>query len=169
MSSYTLLGRYDTFDHWSRRPDDNRTNLQEGSESAPVAIDRNLTGDEAFQRRLAMSARPRSPPATSVSAIEEDLSSHGRQPPVESDEEISVHRSEDPAPPLSPPTLAYNPFAPPSVPLPPPGPPSTFIPSEFEAKAKAAAAIAAKLGALAAVSTSSEPQVPISPVVEEPK
>ena len=166
MLSHTLLGRYDTFDHW--RPDDNRANIQEGSESAPVAIDRNLTGDEAFQRRLAMSGRPRSPTLTSVpvSQITEES-----QPQVELDEdptEMSI--THDPVPfydPPSPPSLSFNPFAPPSVPPPPPGPPGTSIPSEFEAKAKAAAAIAAKLGALAAV-TSSESQE-LAPPVEESK
>jgi splicing factor 45 len=173
MFSYTLLGRYDTFDHWSRRTDDNSANIQEGSESAPVPIDRNLTGDEAFQRRLAMSARPRSPPPTSAGEIMAEGPS--RQPPVELDEEadLNLNQSEisthapfhEPARPISPPTLAYNPFAPPSVPPPPPGPPGTSIPSEFEAKAKAAAAIAAKLGALAAVTTS-ESQAPIPPVEE---
>ncbi|KAF8797976.1 hypothetical protein BYT27DRAFT_7321725 [Phlegmacium glaucopus] len=173
-------GRYDTFDHWSRRLEDNSANVQEGPESAPVAIDRNLTGDEAFQRRLAMSARPRSPPIISdpVSQLmEEDLPAYGRQSAVELDE-ANLYRSEmsivhppapvhDPPRPISPPTLAYNPFAPSSVPPPPPqGPPGTSIPSEFEAKAKAAAAIAAKLGALAAVAASSESQVPTPPVEE---
>lgn len=168
--SYTLLGRYDTFDHWSRRTDDNRVNTQEGSESAPVAVDRNLTGDEAFQRRLAMSGRPRSPTLTSVSVnqiMDED------QPPVDLDDEGNLSPPEmsithDPAPfydPPSPPALSFNPFAPPSVPPPPPGPPGASIPSEFEAKAKAAAAIAAKLGALAAVATS-EAQTPTPPVEE---
>ena len=176
MFSYTLLGRYDTFDHWSRRTDDNSANIQDGSESAPVPIDRNLTGDEAFQRRLAMSARPRSPPPTTVPASQIVAEGQGRQPPSELDEEANLNESEmsithhlapfhDPARPISPPTLAYNPFAPPSVPPPPPGPPGTSIPSEFEAKAKAAAVIAAKLGALAAVTTS-ESQAPIPPVEE---
>ena len=168
MLSYTLLGRYDTFDHWSRRTDDNRANIQEGSESAPVAIDRNLTGDEAFQRRLAMSGRPRSPSSVPVSQITEE-----DQPPAELDEEARPEMSivDDPAPfhdpprPISPPALSFNPFAPPSVPPPPPGPPGSSIPSEFEAKAKAAAAIAAKLGALAGVAAS-EPQVPTPPVEE---
>ena len=173
MLSYTLLGRYDTFDHWSRRPEDNRANVQEVSEGAPVAIDRNLTGDEAFQRRLAMSGRPRSPTLTSVPVnqiTEED------QSPVVLDEEGNLGPPEmpithDPAPfydPPSPPALSFNPFAPPSVPPPPPGPPGTYIPSEFEAKAKAAAAIAAKLGALAGVAASSETQAP-TPAVEESK
>jgi splicing factor 45 len=148
--------------------EDNRANIQEASESAPVAIDRNLTGDEAFQRRLAMSGRPRSPTLTSVPVsqiMEED------QPPIELDEEGNLSLPEmsithDPAPfydPPSPPALSFNPFAPPSVPPPPPGPPGTSIPSEFEAKAKAAAAIAAKLGALAAAS---ESQVSTPPVEE---
>ena len=169
--SYTLLGRYDTFDHWSRRTDDNRVNIQEGSESAPVAVDRNLTGDEAFQRRLAMSGRPRSPTLTSapISQITEE-----DEPPVDLDEEGNLDPPEmsithDPAPfydPPSPPALSFNPFAPPSVPPPPPGPPGASIPSEFEAKAKAAAAIAAKLGALAAVATSSDAQAPTPPIEE---
>ena len=175
MLFYTLVGRYDTFDHWSRRPDDDNANTQEGSENVPVAIDRNLTGDEAFQRRLAMSARPRSPPSSvPVSQVmEEDVP----QPPADLDKEVDLSRSEmsyDPAPfndpprPISPPALAYNPFLPLSAPPPPPGPPTTSIPSQFEAKAKAAAAIAAKLGALATVAASSELQAS-TPSVEESK
>ena len=180
MLSYTLLGRYDTFDHWSRHSDDNRASIQEGPESTPVPIDRNLTGDEAFQRRLAMSARPRSPPKTAVPAsqvMEEDLLARDHQLPAEPHEEVNLYQSEmtimhPPAPfhepprPISPPTLAYNPFAPPSVPPPPPGPHGTSLPSEFEAKAKAAAAIAAKLSALAAVAATSEPQVSAPPIEE---
>ena len=177
MLSYSLLGRYDTFDHWSRRSDDNRANIQEGSESAPVAVDRNLTGDEAFQRRLAMSGRPRSPPLTSVSVSQITEEDHVHQPSVELDEEANLCPPEmsithDPAPfhdpprPISPPALSFNPFAPPTVPPPPPGPPGASIPSEFEAKAKAAAAIAAKLGALAGVAGSSETQVPTPPIEE---
>ena len=79
------------------------------------------TGDEAYLRRVALShAQARPPIQRSTSeAAEEALSS-----------------------------LAYNPFAPPSVP-PPPGPPGTLVPNAFEDKAKAAAAIAARLGALA--------------------
>ncbi|KAJ6596814.1 hypothetical protein DFH09DRAFT_1243973 [Mycena vulgaris] len=123
-------GRYEeTIDHWSRAEDEKR------GLGAPAAPPVDLTGDEAFQRRLAMSAaRPPPPPP--------------RPPPPPP----PVHRS------LSPPTLAYNPFAPPSVPPPPPGPPPSMA-ATLDARVKAAAAIAARLGALAGASESAPPSV----------
>ncbi|KAH7910659.1 hypothetical protein BJ138DRAFT_1126694 [Hygrophoropsis aurantiaca] len=41
---------HDSYDHWSRADDQPSHGI-----SAPVAVDRNLSGEEAFQRRLAMS------------------------------------------------------------------------------------------------------------------
>ncbi|KAF8163254.1 hypothetical protein B0H34DRAFT_694685 [Crassisporium funariophilum] len=164
-------GRYDTFDHWSRGKSDSKVRDIPEHDAPPVAVDRNLTGDEAFQRRLAMSTKPQSPPPPPVAPpivvqpMDEDLpfiTPHA----METNEDVD-HRpaamSHPPVPhrprSLSPPTLAYNPFAPPSVPPPPPGPPGTAFPGDFEAKVKAAAAIAAKLGALAASSGSMQPSV----------
>lgn len=192
--SYTQgAGRFDTFDHWSRgRGEDEDEPMHD---APPVAVDRNLTGDEAFQRRLAMSAaagRPRSPPPTlSPQAPPQAMAEHtpptpAAPPPLaETGDEAYLRRlamstmnraaagmharlppsahavplapvpaqfeqaaSERPHS-VSPPPLAYNPFAPPtSVPPPPPGPPAA-IPNALEEKMKAAAAIAARLSALA--------------------
>lgn len=106
----------------------------EVTESPAASVDRAETGDEAYQRRLAMSKelRPTAP---------EFIPS--QPPPVPS----TV------AEPPSPPRLAYNPFAPPTN-VPPPPPPGQ-IPSGFEDKVKAAASIAAKLSALAAIAGAS--------------
>ncbi|KAJ7273634.1 hypothetical protein B0H12DRAFT_1090307 [Mycena haematopus] len=168
-------GRYEDTDRWKRTDDerrevDQRLGLGAPAPQAPPPV--NLTGDEAYQRRLAMSAgkRPASPPpvpypSTAV-ADDEDaipgLSSIGSTFTAPSQEETgdeaylrrvamaSVSRL--PPPPSarspSPPTLAYNPFAPPSVPPPPPGPPPS-VTAALDARVKAAAAIAARLGALA--------------------
>jgi splicing factor 45 len=88
-----------------------------------------MTGDEAYQRRLAMSSGlQQSTP--SVAAVDRNMSgdaAHARRSP-----------------------LAYNPFAPVSVPSPPPGPPPS-IEDQIARKREAAAAIAAKFSALAAV------------------
>jgi splicing factor 45 len=160
-------------------------------EDAPVSINRDLTGEEAYQRRLAMSAtvKPPSPPpppapapvlglfsASMTAPYHEEsddfipglMMSSGRVPPDAGDEaymrRVAMSTAttllvppRSPSPPSlteqeSPPSsLAYNPFAPRSVPPPPPGPPGTFLPSLMEEKVKAAAAIAAKLGALAPI------------------
>ncbi|KAG6334439.1 hypothetical protein ID866_4653 [Astraeus odoratus] len=67
---HSHLGRFDdneSFDHWSRADDDRPRGL--GAHDAPGApLDRNLSGEEAYMRRLAMSqappaARVPSPPA----------------------------------------------------------------------------------------------------------
>ncbi|KAF9246132.1 hypothetical protein BU15DRAFT_40243 [Melanogaster broomeanus] len=93
--------------------------------AAPVRAE---TGDEAYQRRLAMT-QGLGPTTPFVSADPPPMPPPITQPP-------------------SPPRLAYNPFAPPAN-VPPPPPPG-HIPSGFEDKVKAAASIAAKLSALAA-------------------
>jgi splicing factor 45 len=137
-------GRFhESFDHWSRA-DEQRADAAHssavGQSLPPAPIERNLTGDEAFQRRLAMSTiLPVSMPPTAPFVY----------PSPPNDDTVPGPSATAVAPP-SPPPLAYNPFAPPSVPPPPPGPPATVISNLFEDKAKAAAAIAAKLGALAA-------------------
>ncbi|KAJ7709983.1 hypothetical protein B0H17DRAFT_1030078 [Mycena rosella] len=163
-------GRYEeTIDHWSRAEDEKR------GLGAPAAPPATLSGDEAFQRRLAMSAAAR-PPVSPPSAPDYPPSDESAMPmsdaPVpppatETGDEAYLRRvamaslSRPPPPPppersLSPPTLAYNPFAPPSVPPPPPGPPPSMS-AALDARVKAAAAIAARLGALAGAAESASP------------
>ncbi|KAH7889269.1 hypothetical protein F5I97DRAFT_494358 [Phlebopus sp. FC_14] len=102
--------------------------------------DRAETGEDAYQRRLAMSQGLR-PTA---------------QPFMPSQPQIAASVAQPPQPPPSPPQLAYNPFAPPAnVPPPPPPGQQPPVPSGFEDKVKAAANIAAKLSALAATAGSS--------------
>ena len=174
-------GRFhESFDHWSRA-DEERADAAHSSaigQTLPVApIERNLTGDEAFQRRLAMSAippvsTPPTAPFVSPSPPNDDTepgpSTTAVKVKIDSGEEAYLRRlamsgmapvHTPPVAPPSPPPLAYNPFAPPSVPPPPPGPPATVISNLFEDKVKAAAAIAAKLGALAA--SGSESPAPV--------
>lgn len=150
-----------------------------------MVVEPTLTGDEAYQRRLAMSnaAKPRTsppilPPVTGGDDSDIPGLSMGNVgvpniPRIaETGDEAYLRRlamstagtqqpqtQNYPASPPSPPTLAYDPFAPPSVPPPPPGP----IPSALEAKVRAAAAIAAKLGALGA----SVPSMPPPPAEDE--
>jgi splicing factor 45 len=134
-----------------------------------------MSGDKAYERRLAISAGMRAPsPLAVIHALPPQTSDDGDNsipglqatvvpPPAETGDEAYSRRvalsqaqarppvsstfSEPTAEILS--SLAYNPFAPPPVP-PPPGPPGTLAPNALEGKVKAAAAIAAKLGALAA-------------------
>ncbi|KAF5365689.1 hypothetical protein D9758_003207 [Tetrapyrgos nigripes] len=166
-------GRYDDeeyYDHWSRADDEPR--------QPPVQVDRNLTGDEVYQRRLQMSmSRPVSPPPEDDS---HDIPGFDASPVApesqpQSGEEAYLRRlalssraapaeTPAPAPPPrqpSPPPLAYNPFAPPSS-VPPPPPPGGLAGAgtSVEERAKAAAAIAARLGAMAASAPSSSSSQP---------
>ncbi|KAF7338360.1 DNA-damage-repair/toleration protein DRT111, chloroplastic [Mycena venus] len=189
-------GRYEETDRWSRteeerREVDERLGLG-ASVPPPVPPPANLTGDEAYQRRLAMSAgrRPPSPPLApsypSTAPVDDDedaipgLSSNApAAPPREEtgDEAYlrrvamaSVSRPPPPPPPArspSPPALAYNPFAPPSVPPPPPGPPPSMA-AALDARVKAAAAIAARLGALAQGASEPVPTPPEEPPSKKP-
>ncbi|KAJ4493498.1 hypothetical protein C8J55DRAFT_498948 [Lentinula edodes] len=127
---------HDSFDHWSRADDEKRglEHISQGPPAAaqPVQIDRDLTGDEAYQRRLQMSMgiRPALPPHAMSTAV---LPALDKPPSV-------------PPPPRQPyPQLAYNSFVPPAVPPPPSGPPGSFV---LDERARMAAAIAAKLGAI---------------------
>ncbi|KAK0459659.1 uncharacterized protein EV420DRAFT_1629076 [Desarmillaria tabescens] len=151
-------GRYEEhYDHWSRA-DDEKHGI--GRPDPPVAlVDKNTTGDEAYQRRLALS-RPQPPRAPSPSRNDDIPVPVAPAPPpvTETGDEAYLRRlamsSRPPVPvpaprPPSPPQLAYNPFAPPSVPPPPPGPPAAALQASIDEKVKAAAAIAARLGALA--------------------
>ncbi|TFK42633.1 hypothetical protein BDQ12DRAFT_676530 [Crucibulum laeve] len=174
-------GRFEdtTFDRWSRTTEE-RAAIPPPPPAdfpPPVFVERDLSGDEAFARRLAMSkmARPVSPPTLDSKDDIPGLSSTSSSPPpaiphpTETGEEAYLRRmvmstmpkaTPAPAPKRpaspSPPPLAYNPFAPPSVPPPPPGPPGT-IPNSFEDRVKAAAAIAAKLSALGASAPAPSP------------
>lgn len=180
--TYSSIGRYDEYDHWNRDEDDVPRGL--GAPIAPVITD--MTGDEAYQRRLAMSSGPQQsiPPITTVDrnmsgndAYARRMAMSSGQPPSLSKEETGdegyqrevatsltsqVHQQEPPNESSS--SLAYNPFAPISFPPPPPGPlPS--IEDEVARKREAAAAIAAKFGALATVQSPEDsapaPQNPI--------
>ncbi|KAK7466979.1 hypothetical protein VKT23_004042 [Stygiomarasmius scandens] len=159
-------GRYDDeehWDHWSRADDEPRP-------PPPTQVDRNLTGDEVYQRRLQMSMARRpspSPPENEVPASETPEPAPA-PPQALSGEEAYLRRlamSTRPAQPAevsppppqpSPPPLAYNPFAPPSVPPPPPPGGPNAGPS-LDERAKAAAAIAARLSAMGASASSTQP------------
>ena len=153
------LGRYDEYDRWNRDEDDVPRGL--GAEPAPVDTD--MTGDEAYQRRLAMSSGPQQS-TPSVAAVDRNMSgddAYTRRMVMSSSQPLSFPKEEtgvsslsivhqpEPLNELSP-SLAYNPFAPTSVPPPPPGPPPS-VEDEVARKREAAAAIAAKLAALAAI------------------
>ncbi|KAF7363370.1 DNA-damage-repair/toleration protein DRT111, chloroplastic [Mycena sanguinolenta] len=165
-------GRYEDTDRWTRTDDERREVEQRlglgapASTPAPAPPPANLTGDEAYQRRLAMSAarRPPSPPpapyqpTTTTADDDEDAipglftGSASHVPPREEtgDEAYlrrlamaSVSRLPPPPPPArspSPPTLAYNPFAPPSVPPPASGPSAFSIAARLSALGQGAEA-----------------------------
>ncbi|KAG6889304.1 hypothetical protein C0995_001960 [Termitomyces sp. Mi166 len=164
------------FDRWSRA-DDNKheSSVPSFSQLRPTPIAATMTGDEAYQRRLAMSQS--APPAASKPTSEDEtpglsVEAPNSAPAQTGDEAYlrrvamsTMNRPPPPQPvsPPSPPPLAFDPFAPPSVPPPPSGPPGA--PSEIEAKVKVAAAIAARLSALAG----SAPAAPSLAPVEETK
>jgi len=160
-------GRYDDYDHWNRDEDDVPRGL--GAPAAPANTD--MTGDEAYQRRLAISSGPQqlTPSVVAVDQVMSGDDAYARRMAISSGQAPSlveetgddayqrraalsslpqVHQPEPSR--ESPPPLAYNPFAPVSVPPPPPGPPPS-IEDEVARKREAAAAIAAKFGALAAI------------------
>ncbi|KAG2755956.1 hypothetical protein P692DRAFT_20853196 [Suillus brevipes Sb2] len=173
-------GRFDngSFDQWSRA-DDERPRGLGASDTPAVHVDRNMSGEEAFQRRLAMSAgaAARVPSPTPV-PVDHNLSGEeayqrrlamassklrptaspfepSSRPPAPVNQPVQLVT---PVPPMrSPPPLAYNPFAPPANIPPPPPPPSSQIPVALEDKVKAAASVAARLGALAATASGSGP------------
>jgi splicing factor 45 len=189
-------GRYEEhFDRWSRAGDASPNEVENNpvkspDDSAPLIVSRDMSGDEAYQRRLAMSAGMRavSPPAAiihtpSPQALDDDedsipgLQVAATHPLAETGDEAYLRRvalsQAQARPPMIPtfsevatetsPSLAYNPFAPPSVPPPPPGPPGTSVPNALEDKVKAAAAIAARLGALAATAGAGTSARSVSP------
>jgi splicing factor 45 len=181
-------GRFDTFDHWSRGRSADHDDYELPSHNPPAFVEKSLTGDEAFQRRLAMTLpRSQSPQPTSVSehTVREESSviPDSSYLSAQTGEEaylrrlaMSGMRHGSPAPPSAPierahspsPDLAYNPFAPPSVPPPPPpGPPAVSTSGDFQEKAKHAAAIAAKLAALGATVSSSNASSDPQPVQEK--
>ena len=111
-----------------------------------ITVDRNMSGDDAYARRLAISSSQ--PPSFSKEETEDD----GYNRKVTTSPTPQVHQ---PEPASKSPPLAYNPFAPISVPPPPTGPPPS-IEDEVVRKREAAAAIAAKFSALATVQAPEE-------------
>lgn len=136
-----------------------------------------MSGEEAYQRRLALSrgvnpeaavaaSEPPSHPSPVHPAPQEfqELTSSIPLPRPETGDEAYMRRiamsqlESRPSPPTAqvtppfeePAPLAYNPFAPRSVPPPPPPGVGLTLPPDMDARAKAAAAIAARLGALGA-------------------
>ncbi|TFK45993.1 hypothetical protein OE88DRAFT_1639019, partial [Heliocybe sulcata] len=145
-------------DRWNPEDDGPRRGLGSVPSPEPVRVEKDLTGDEAYQRRLAMSMTGDEAYQRRL-ALAQGTSSAQAPPPA-------PPRLPTPSPPPPRPTLAYNPFAPPSV---PPPPPPGVIPGvvDLDERARkgkeAAAAIAAKLKALAPPTGASETSS-VSPV-----
>ncbi|KAF8590475.1 hypothetical protein K439DRAFT_1651147 [Ramaria rubella] len=153
-------GRFD--DYWSRDQENDelaRSNLPTSQAAPSVPIEKDMTGEEAYLRRLAMSTRtePIAPPASP--------SLPASRPPDDG-EEAYRRRVEMSRPPArandsneTPPPFDGAAFAPPPV-VPPPsaamvattsGQPSIDLEARIKAQRDAAAAIAARLAAIAPV------------------
>ena len=168
LSNWFPLGRYDEYDRWNRDEDD----VPRGLGAPPAPVNTDMTGDEAYKRRLAMSSGPQesTPSMLAVDRAASGDDAYARRIAMSAGQPLSfpkeetgddayqrravmsslsaVHQPEPASESSS--SLAYNPFAPTSVPPPPPGPPPS-IGDEVARKREAAAAIAAKLAALAAI------------------
>ncbi|KAG6820609.1 hypothetical protein H0H93_014525 [Arthromyces matolae] len=166
------------FDRWSREDEDR---LEAQSRSIPVSA--NMTGDEAYQRRLAMSNASTRSTQPHNNGEDDVPGLHLSQPPpppvAQTGDEAYLRRvamstiskptPSIPVAPPSPPPLAYNPFAPSvSVPPPPPPGPPESVTSEIEAKVKAAAAIAARLSSLAGSAPPPQSEAPVEEAKPDP-
>ncbi|KAF5391358.1 hypothetical protein D9757_002025 [Collybiopsis confluens] len=187
-------GRYnddESYDHWSRADDEKRgitrSALRDASPVPAAQVDRDLTGDEVYQRRLQMSMGFKHPPSPTAPPYEQidnadmsDLRETGQSDPspsfspsetggeaylqrvaMTSEPQLSAFPHRPPSP-----KLAYDPFAPPPAPPPPPsGPPSAIV----DERARNAAAIAAKLGAIRPLQLSASSSAPLPTEDEEPQ
>ena len=151
-------GRYD--DHWSRDQENEEHARSAALQSPPLApsapVDTAMTGEEAYLRRLAMSsqARPTPPEATAILS-----STPAHQQPTDDGEEAYKRRVEmsrpklETPPPIqleTPPPFDGAAFAPPPMVPPPPAlPPAGDLEARIKAQRDAAAAIAARLAAIA--------------------
>ncbi|EAU88587.2 DRT111 [Coprinopsis cinerea okayama7 len=183
-------GRYEgeSFDRWNRT-DEERSNVPRDPSPTPVVMDKNLSGEDAYLRRLAMSQGRSYPPLVEPDAVEGSSAVPTPTPPPaappreQTGDEAYLRRlamstrPAAPPPPMrtaSPPPLAYNPFAPPTVPPPPAvvAPPVGTAPSlenKAEEMKKQAAAIAARLSAMASAgaATSASPTPPVQTPEED--
>jgi splicing factor 45 len=149
------LGRYD--DHWSRDQESDEHARSVALHSPPPAlpsapVETAMTGEEAYLRRLAMSSRSRPAPPEVTS-----IASSAPMPEIVNDKEEAYERRADASRPPPPPPFDGAAFAPPPlVPPPPPALPSTVsiqpapdLEARIKAQRDAAAAIAARLAAIA--------------------
>ncbi|KAF8520162.1 hypothetical protein BU17DRAFT_46908 [Hysterangium stoloniferum] len=165
-------GRFD--DYWSHDMD-NDSSVQPVINPSTVAVEKSMTGEEAYLRRLAMSSRPqpepavlddRSPEQTHAPAESEHRPYEEHAPEIETAQRSPSPDMDEPLPPLG-----GAAFAPP--PLVPPPPSSDQIQATLEAQIKAqreaAAAIAARLSASAPKpsDTTAEAESPARTIVSE--